>query len=114
LYHNEIFINDPIGQDNSIEFLVCCNSKRKLSVRIDNSKLHKTPHIHIDLNGEHHVASISINDLQLKAGNIPKSLLRIIKKWILLNNEILNKMWTQIQNDQVPNELRGKLSRLNY
>lgn len=114
LYHSEIFIKDSKSPDSSIEFLVCNNPKRKLSVRIDNSKLHTTPHIHIDLDGEYHVASIAINDPKLLAGDLSKSILRLIKKWILLNNKILNEIWSQIQNDQVPNELREKLSRLNF
>lgn len=121
LLENAIADNDSLivntqfnkkGLLKSIEFLVTRGQKRKLAVRIDASKKHNAPHLHIDINGNLHNASISIDNGVLLAGKLEKKVLKKIQIWINTNKKSLLKIWEQVQLGNTPNNHKKQIKPL--
>lgn len=108
-----ITIRTRRGTPTSIQFLVKGYPWRKLKITIDGSKNHKRPHLHVDIDGKFHVASISINDAELLAGELPNGFSRIINSWIKLNKELLNKIWVEVEKGNKPDGLKSTLTEID-
>lgn len=66
---------------------------------IDN-KHHNTPHIHARY--AEFEASISIDDGEILAGNLPRKQLRLVQAWIELHREEIRADWELAASGQVP------------
>ena len=108
--HTRVILEIRRQPDNSIEFLVRIYDRRKLAIRIDSSKNHKRPHLHIDIDGKHHVTTIAIDTGEKLAGELQNKILKLIQDWIIENKETLLNIWNEVQSGKRPDELNDLLT----
>jgi hypothetical protein len=56
---------------------------------------HYTPHIHVEC--AEHEAAISLDDIEILAGDLPKNKLRLVAAWIEIHREDLMNNWLLLQ-----------------
>ena len=61
---------------------------------------HNPPHFHAYYN--EFVAEITINDLQIIAGSLPKKAIQLVSEWATEHKEELMKDWELMRNDSEP------------
>ena len=66
-----------------------------ISMHQEDGTQHHTPHIHVEC-GEHE-ASISLDDITILAGELPKNKLRLVEAWIEIHKEDLMNNWLLLQ-----------------
>jgi hypothetical protein len=60
-------------------------------------KEHGVPHFHARYAG--HVASISIDTLEVLGGSLPRRALRLVREWGMLHEEELAANWERARNE---------------
>jgi hypothetical protein len=94
---------------DSVHFLIKSYPRRKLKIRIDSNKNHDRPHLHIDIDGYRHSASIAIDDGEELAGDVDRKIRKIVKKWIEDNRDVLLEIWNEVQMGRTPNGLLARV-----
>lgn len=64
---------------------------------------HQPPHFHAEY-GEHK-AEISIETLEILAGNLPRRSVSLILEWASLNRDALRENWERCRQKQSPNKI---------
>ena len=82
----------------------------QIKLRIDASKNHSRPHIHLDYGKNFHAASIAIDSGEILIGTIPGKYSKTILEWVNKNREILNKIWVALREGQNPDKHKLELS----
>jgi hypothetical protein len=71
-----------------------------IKIKMYKENNHNKPHIHIDYKNNNHVASFELYSGDILSGNIDNKYSKIIKNWILENNESLVSIWNALKNSQ--------------
>ncbi|WP_426532633.1 DUF4160 domain-containing protein [Bradyrhizobium sp. McL0615] len=83
-----------------------------VSVRMDGTKNHKRPHVHISVGKQKHAASLAIDNGELLAGKLKPYELREVQTWISAHKRALLNLWSEMQAgrpvDELICELRAK------
>jgi hypothetical protein len=67
------------------------------------------PHVHIDYDKVHHVASFRVKDGARIEGNLNKKYDSDISSWLLRNNNTIVMIWNDLQSGKDPKELIATL-----
>ncbi|MNL78496.1 hypothetical protein D3C87_2048970 [compost metagenome] len=67
------------------------------------------PHVHIDYDHAHHVASYRIKDGARIEGSLSKKYDSDIRSWLLRNNNTILMIWNDLQSGKDPKELIATL-----
>lgn len=94
----ELLNPDSTGKGLLVEHLIKKIVNIKIKMYQEN---HNKPHIHIDIDQQHHVASISIETNELLAGDLPKKYRKNVLGWIEKNKEKLLKAWEMINKGDI-------------
>lgn len=67
-----------------------------VKIRMDGSKTHMRPHIHIDYARDRHAATYAIDSGEKLAGRATREHKRI-SEWIIANRDLLERIWSTIR-----------------
>lgn len=81
---------------------------KEIKLKMYQETGHAMPHIHIDYGTKLHGASFSIDNPSRIAGS-PSKYDKLIIAWIAENNEILLKIWKEVQAGGTPDNLVAQL-----
>jgi hypothetical protein len=76
-----------------------------VSVRMDGTKNHGRPHLHISVGKQKHTASIAIDNGELLAGELTKTQLREVQAWVSSHERALLNLWEEMQAGRPVDEL---------
>ena len=83
-----------------------------VSVRMDGTKKHNRPHLHISVGKQKHAASTSIHNGELLAGKLTSTQRREVQAWVSSHSRAPLKLWEEMQAgrpvDELICELQGK------
>jgi len=83
-----------------------------VSVRMDGTKNHGRPHVHVSVGKQQHVASLAIDSGELLVGRLKPYELREAQAWISSHKRALLNLWSEMQAgrpvDELICELQGK------
>lgn len=71
-----------------------------ITILYEGTDRHHLPHIHVRYQGTK--ASISINDGEVLAGNLPPKQIKLVQAWIELHRDELLADWELAQNGEEP------------
>jgi hypothetical protein len=68
-------------------------------VRMDGTKNHGRPHVHLDIGKEKHAASIAIDNREVLVGTctLTTTQLREVQGWIQRHERALERLWNEMQ-----------------
>jgi hypothetical protein len=70
-----------------------------VSVRMDGTKNHGRPHLHVSIGRDKHAASIAIDNGENLTGRhkLTTTQLREVRDWVQSHKQALTKLWTEMQ-----------------
>jgi hypothetical protein len=93
-----------------IEFLIL--KLESIAFRMDGSRNHSRPHIHVDYGKDWHAASYAIDNGERLAGELNRKYDKVVRNWIEANRVDLLKAWESVQAretaDQIVCQIRAK------
>ncbi|MCL5779201.1 DUF4160 domain-containing protein [Limibaculum sp. FT325] len=81
----------------------------RLRVRMDGTKNHGRPHVHIDYGKQLHFASYAIDTGERLAGNLKTAYDKTVREWINKNRQKLVVAWEAIQGGTIPENTLAEL-----
>lgn len=82
---------------------------KNIKIKMYQEQSHNLPHIHIDYKDKHHGASYAIHNGERLEGNISNKYDKEISKWILKNQDNLEKIWKLLKNGNDAEIVIGEL-----
>ena len=121
----KILYQESLNLEKSIQMIDIINDKMNsrsgdytikhlISIPVNNVKIkmyqenHNEPHVHIDIGRNNHIASISIKNQKILAGQIKRKYEKKVLEWVEKNKDNLLIIWNKMQSGEVLN-----LSSLN-
>jgi hypothetical protein len=97
---------DTDGQSSQTGFMELLVLRfEKIAIRIDGSRNHACPHIHVDYRRERHTASYSIDNGKRLAGDLETYYDNKVRKFITKTKIELRSLWDMLRTEQIADDV---------